>query len=108
MIERYDTLPLFTPPAARRSDPDTSHDAAESMKSAAATQRSLVLYALFTTGTNGFTADEVDRMYGWDAATANRRFHELRKAGLIHRTARKRPTHTGREAYVHLHKRFAE
>ncbi len=91
-------LPLFAPPAARSSDPATSKDAAASMEAGAAHHRAQIMAAL---AQGDLTGDELNRLYHWPAATANRRLTELVRAGLIHATDRTRPTRAGRQAAVY-------
>ncbi len=83
---------------ARRTDPQTSHDAAASMRGAADAQRRQVLGTLALHGP--LTADEIDEHVEWRATTAGRRLKELETAGLVVRTPVTRPTRSGRQATV--------
>ena len=84
-------------PAARHTDPETSHAAAESMGLAAGKQRSDVLAAL---ADGPATAAELDQRLDWPWTTANRRMKELERLGLVERTGETRPTPRGRSAEV--------
>jgi hypothetical protein len=77
-------LPLFAEPApvARNTDPDTSHDAARSMREAAAIQRAQIMQQLYAAGPEGLTADAIDERAGWRPTTAGRRLVELVRMGL--------------------------
>jgi hypothetical protein len=103
-------LPLFQEPApvARKSDPDTSHKAADSMREAAAVQRAQIMQQLYAAGSVGLTADEVDERQGWRPTTAGRRLVELVRMGLasLRYDADLEPvtraTRSGRAAQVYL------
>jgi predicted ArsR family transcriptional regulator len=92
----------FPLPRARRTDPDTSHDAADSMageKGGAATQRRDILNYLSVSGEA--TGDHLDEALGWRSATANRRLKELVQQGHLVRTDIKALTRSGRKAYCY-------
>ena len=99
--------PVYIVPRARRTDPETSHEAAESMVEGAASQRAEILRVLrddhelwMWSPSCGMTADELDEYIGWRATTAGRRLIELQRLGLVRRTTEKRPTRSGRAAFV--------
>jgi predicted ArsR family transcriptional regulator len=96
------TLDLFTP-LARRTDPWTSHAAADSMKETAQAQRDMVERALMNAGP--MTADEIDAYFGWRPTPAGRRTSQLERADLIVKTGDRRPTRSGRPADVYRHSR---
>lgn len=85
-------------PRARRTDPETSHTAARSMRSNAETQRRMILESLRTAGPA--TGDELCVRFDWKHATANRRLPELEERGFVEKTERRRPTRSGRPAVV--------
>ena len=85
-------------PRARTTDPETSHEAAESVTQSAAGQRTRCLEALHEHGP--LTADEIDALVGWRLTTAGRRLPELAELGHVKTTSEKRRTRTGRNAYV--------
>ena len=87
---------------ARRSDPETSHEAAEVTEGSgsAASQRAAVLALLRSIGSHGATADEVDEALFEGHHTAARRLPELREAGEVYRTTEKRTTTRGCRAFV--------
>lgn len=92
-----DSLDLFSPiPAARRSDPETSHQAAESMRETAASQRIRIFQYLVANGPK--TADELDDALELRPTSAGRRLPELWEAGKARPTAEKVPTRSGRLA----------
>jgi hypothetical protein len=100
--------PPLPPPAARESDVDTSHDAAESLlittsgnPTPVSRQRLAVLNAIKSARSDGKTADECDEHLNI-SDTAHRRCHELVTADLIVRVNRKRRTRRGRDAYVYV------
>ena len=90
------TLPV---PAARQSDPDTSHIAAASMVEGASRHAQLVLSALKTLGPATYT--ELATATGLAPVQVNRRLHELRRARLVERLPETRLTPSGRPARLH-------
>jgi DNA-binding MarR family transcriptional regulator len=96
---------LFDPPRARRSDPDTSHEAADSMGDGGAAQQRLQIMRLLVTlsNGNGMNAGEIDAALLWPVSTAGRRMCELRRAGLVRRDRETHLTPVGRRrAYVYV------
>ena len=93
-----ETLDMFSPPRARATDPETSHEAAESMAGAAGAQRAACLKHLRTVGPA--IADEIDAAMGWRPTTAGRRLSELAEAKLAKITDQKRRTRSNRNAFV--------
>ncbi len=91
-------LPLFKPPGARQSDPDTSHIAAERHTEAAGAQRKKIMDTLRNEGPQ--TADSLDSLIGWRDTTAGRRLKELLKADLVVMTDVRADTRSGRPARV--------
>lgn len=91
-------------PRARTSDPETSHEAAASMVEGAGRQREIV-YAYLATTTRRLTADDIDKYLAnlnpaWPRTTAGRRLPELEALGLVERLEEKRPTRSGRKAFL--------
>lgn len=95
-------------PAARSTDPCTSHDAAEQHTASGnrAWQREMVRRALVVHGQGGMTADELAEASGIDYYAICRRLPELRtrnqafvRGGTQSPEKRKNP-HTGRSAMV--------
>ncbi len=85
---------------ARRTDPWTSHAAANSADKSAKLQRDLIIRAL-TKAHRGLTNDELDLFYQWRAGTASRRTGELVEAGRVVRDAAAvRKTRTGQPALI--------
>lgn len=104
-------LGLFDLPRARRSDPETSHQAAASMVDEAQRQKAELRAWLDRQGPNGAIANEADLAHDWDDGTAGRRFGELVREGAavylngtLHAgrllPTRKRKTSRGRWAFV--------
>lgn len=92
---------------ARTTDPETSHLAAASMRSAAHTQRLAILEYLGRCADYGATADETDLALGWRSGRAGRRYGELVTLGLVRVASVVRKTSTGREAQVYTLPIFA-
>lgn len=90
---------LFTSgpdPRARIADPETSHEAAASMREGAETHRRRILHTLRAHGPK--TGDGLDEHFGWNHATANRRLPELREAGQVEMLTKTALTRSGRRA----------
>ena len=96
--DQLDGLPIFSEPVARNTDPETSHEAAASMKEEAANQRRQILDVLRHVGPQ--TADSLDAFIGWRDTTAGRRLSELRTRNLAEETTVKAKTRSGRTAFV--------
>lgn len=78
---------------------DTSREAYDSMHpEPASTDRATVLACYRTHG--AMTADECARRLGWDAYRARRRVTELKQAGKLNDTGKRRNTKSGRKAAV--------
>ena len=88
-------LPLFRP-RARKTDVETSHQAAASMVDGADSHRKSILELLRERGP--MTGDALDAARGWKHATANRRLPELREMGLVVMLEKKELTRSGRPA----------
>lgn len=103
MTDQLDLIPPPVPwwkattPVARNTDPDTSHEAAESMQDAAGKQQAAILEALRDNGPMNHS--QLDKSLGWPAHTSNRRLPELRRLGLVERTGATTLTASGRRAY---------
>lgn len=82
-IDSQVDLPLWT--AARRSDPETSRQAAARARAFAGKHHRMILAAL-EAGPAGKT--EIGRRCGLTEQQVARRMHELRRAGLVERTGR--------------------
>lgn len=54
----------------------------------------------------GATCDDVERSLGLSHQTCSSAFHRLTKKGELKRSPVKRPTRSGRAAYVILHKNY--
>jgi hypothetical protein len=83
---------------ARWGDPDTSHDAAESVGALTAT-RAAILEVLDTYGP--LTDEEIARLYQGPRASPSglrTRRSELVRAGKVYDTGQRRPLHSGRYA----------
>ena len=96
MTAPYD-LPLFAP-RARRTDPETSKLAAESMVGAARDHRDRILAHLRAIAPAAANKDEIGAAIGLDNVQVARRCGELRDAGLIVDSGETRPSKSGRAA----------
>lgn len=93
-------MPLdFSAPAARESDPDTSHDAAARAALTANRGRKMALEVL-RQNVGGLTDHELSELTGWRLNSMNKRRGELRDAGLVVDTGRRRRTPSGSTAIV--------
>jgi hypothetical protein len=79
----------FTPPRARRSDPETSHTAAKRTAPKAGELRRAVLGALWARS-EGLTAPQLAAMVGARDGSISPRMVELERLGLARRTGEKR------------------
>ena len=92
----------FDLPQARRTDPDTSHEAALSMVGPAGKQRRKIIDLLYVER-SGLNAGEIDKALDWPVSTAGRRLHELKTAGLVTKNGGTRPTPVGgRLAHIYV------
>ena len=89
----------FPPPAARMTDPATSHEAAEAAAATAASDRALVL-SLHRQHTAGLTDFELADLADRQQTSLGVRRGELVKAGLIRDSGMRRPTPSGASAIV--------
>lgn len=92
-------LDLVLPmPAARASDPRTSHEAAARMRKAASEQAAKVLYALTQLGEGG--AEQIGHLCGLLPHAVRRRLPELQEAGYVEPTGETRRTLGGRSERI--------
>jgi len=89
---------MLPDPKARKRDPQTSHDAAASMKVAATAQAVKVLMVLRQHGPLG--AEQIAILSGLDKFQVCRRLPELYAAGLVAPTGETRKTVAGRQERV--------
>jgi DNA-binding IclR family transcriptional regulator len=85
-------------PKARRTDPQTSHEAAASMRRAATAQAATVLGALKRLRKAG--AEQISELCNLPAYTVRKRLPELFEAGLAEPTGNTRKTLSGRSERV--------
>lgn len=90
---------LFGEPTARRTDPETSHRAADRMKPLAGADRITVLIAHFS-HCGGLTDFELASFLGRQQTSVGKRRGELRDVGYIEATEIKRPAPSGSGAIV--------
>jgi len=83
---------------ARRSDPETSHEAAESIRPTEL--EADVLSVLKGTGDNGATSHELAAIMHLDLVTVSPRLRPLARKGLIIETAERREGPSGRKSIV--------
>jgi len=93
VVSRLADLPLFAEPAARKSDPVTSHQAARAARSFAGEHHTAILAAL-AAGPAG--ASGIGARCGLLPHQVNKRIHELAKAGRIVATGRVVESASGR------------
>lgn len=91
---------LFDPPRARSTDPLTSHLAARDASRNAETNRAKALRLLRDAGNLGLTDFELAELTGIAQTSIGVRRGELVKAGLVERTALRRPSPSGSAAIV--------
>lgn len=85
---------------ARRTDPETSHAAAGSMREERHRQADAIVECLRRAATP-LNHWQIDQALGWPHPTAARRLAELRRAGRIQERGTSR-TGTGREATAYI------
>jgi hypothetical protein len=86
---------------ARTTDPATSHEAADSLKEAGASELEKKVYeAIHSTGINGATGHEIVALTGLPWSSATPRLAPLRRKGLIRPTFPRRPGPSGRACIV--------
>jgi predicted ArsR family transcriptional regulator len=85
-------------PAARKLDPQTSHDAAKSMEKAATLHCAQVLNCLRLIREAG--AEEIGEWIGMHAYAVRKRLPELQDAGLAEPTDERRKTRSGRSERI--------
>jgi hypothetical protein len=86
--------------AVRHTDPETSRAAATDAAANAHTHRNRVLVALRDAGADGLTDFELADRLGLQQTSAGKRRGELRDAGLVVDSGRKRPAPSGSAAIV--------
>lgn len=84
---------------ARNTDPVTSHLAGERAQQRAATGRALAL-ALLRDHSEGLTDFELAGLSGWQQTSIGKRRGELRDAGLVRDSGKRRPSPSGSPAIV--------
>lgn len=86
-------------PGARNTDPQTSHDAADRQPSARERDRDRV-YRVLGEHPYGLTDFEIATLIGRQQTSAGKRRGELRDAGLVYDTGRRRAAPSGSLAIV--------
>jgi len=89
---------------ARRTDPDTSHEAAESVKPTEL--ETLVLNALRSFGSTGATSHELVAETGMEWQTVSPRLRPLIRKGFAVETDKRRPGPSGRNCIVFVAAEF--
>ena len=90
---------LFSGPGARRSDPDTSHLAADRYPKLRSTDRREALF-VHARNRDGLTDFELGDLIGRQQTSAGKRRGELRDMGLIAATEERRPAPSGSPTIV--------
>lgn len=91
---------LDVPLAYRRTDPDTSRQAAKDNQPRRNAQQERILAALAAVGDYGATDDAVAHRVGLPGNTVATRRRELEQLGLVERTTERRRTSSGSTAIV--------
>jgi hypothetical protein len=94
-------------PGARKGVPETSIEAAGSMRFIAPTRRSLILAYLTDMAEYGAIADEVEKAFDWPRQSSMPRLAELGAAGFIAKNGATRRGKSGRRQAVWVLKRYA-
>lgn len=89
--------PAHEVPAARRTDPETSHQAAESVPAGAVEARVLAMFRLFQALTDDELADQLPEHHPPTTKSARSR---LSKAGVLFDSGMRRPSNRGRQMIV--------
>lgn len=82
-------------PLTRRTDPQTSHDAAEKAAHRLCTDEAICFAVISDMQEYGATAKDIDRYSTLDDVQANRRLSAMGKRGLIHRRLVANPRNDG-------------
>jgi hypothetical protein len=86
----------------------TSEDAAASIEGSANSLRGMIWRCAFEFNLHGITCDEIEEQLGMRHQTASARIRELELSSDLIKTDRKRPTRSGRGAFVYIaHRRKA-
>lgn len=91
--------PVYSRPVARRTDPETSHQAAAIAELKAVGNRALALSTL-RAHPAGLTDFELAELTGLQQNSVGKRRGELRDAGLVEDSGERRPSTTGSPAIV--------
>lgn len=90
---------LYSPPAARKTDPETSHQAAARVRPNALNDRNHVL-VVHSHHPNGLTDFELAKLCDRQQTSAGKRRGELRDSGMIRDTGERRNAPSGSPAIV--------
>ena len=96
---QYDGTPTY-PDAPGYAPPQTSKDAAESMKPTASALRHRILAELQVRGSTGATCDELEQAMDLSHQTCSARLREMALKGAIVDSEKTRATRSGRAAIV--------
>lgn len=99
MKDLFGDEPYFTPPLARATDPETSHQAADDAKRNVRMTRAQVLLA-HASHPGGLTDYELADIVGLQQNSAGKRRGDLRDAGLIEATNIRAPGPSGSSCIV--------
>lgn len=83
---------------ARTTDPDTSHEAASSIKDLREGHFTKIYSALL--GHSGLTAEGISDLISLDYVAVNRRLAEMERGGMVARTSERKRNRSGRKAIV--------
>ena len=95
MTEDEDDFTLWDPPATRRTDPETSHQAARDAAWLQAANRGLALRLIRAEGPRGMTDYELATASGIAVNSIGVRRGELYRKGYVEKTTMRRPSGVG-------------
>jgi len=94
-------------PTAHIANPETSHEAAESMRQAAPSVRQRIMQVIKDSGLHGATDDEIEQITGLRHQTASAARRSLSKVGHVVDSGERRKTSSGRNAIVWIKNPYA-
>lgn len=102
MLSLFDDLTDGYGPLVRTTDPQTAHDAADSMVPLLPAQRSRVLVTVARSGSLGITAYDVAVELGNQQSVMSKRLSELHAVGLVDKADWTRTGVSGRQLTVYV------
>lgn len=93
----FETKPEIEHARARRTDPETSHEAAKSVNATHVEQKMLVVLRNYP---DGLTSHQVADLSGIPFWTVSPRLKPMERKNLVYNTMGKRPNKSGRNGYI--------